>query len=104
MSTILVAKKLQPIFQPALKMDNVPLKEQSNHRHLGTMYYLLKLMYLAVHIETISNTTRTRFNLLRTLKFNAYRQALAKMLTAYVRPCLNTVTLYGTIGQTSAKK
>ena len=83
-STFLVARKQQPILHPTLKMNNVPLKETTNHKHYGITFS--NSCTWSVYIETITDAAWKRLNLLRTLKFKVNRQALEKIYTAYVRP------------------
>jgi len=75
-----------PPLQPPLFFDGTPLKEVSQHTHLGLT--IASNMSWKPHVDRICSRAGQRNNILRKLKFRIPRKTLENLFKSLVRPIL----------------
>lgn len=84
--SMIISRKTSIPFHPMLYMNNIPIIEVDNHKHLGI--YFSSDGSWNFHINTIKSKAICRLNLLRKLKFQLDRRSLEKMYFTFIRPLL----------------
>ena len=67
-------------------MNNVPIKNVSDHKHLGVIFSNNGKWHS--HISSIVKRAWQRIGILRTLKFHLNRSCLEKLYITFIRPLL----------------
>ena len=84
--SILISRKTNKPYHPPLKMNDIPIKEVTSHKHLGIFFSNDGTWHQ--HIDYITSKAWTRLNIMRKLKFILDRQSLEIIYTSFIRPVL----------------
>ena len=84
--TLLISRKANQIHHPPLYFDGIPIKEVTNHKHLGLIFN--NTCHWGQHIDYIIDKAYKKLNILRSLKFDLDRLTLQIMYFSFIRPIL----------------
>ena len=84
--TMTISRKINKPFHPPLLMNNIVIKNVSDHKHLGLT--LSDDGSWIKHIDMITKKAFSRVNILRKFKFILDRKTLEKIYVTFIRPLL----------------
>ena len=84
--SMIFSRKLNPVQHPSLCMNGTIIEKTTSHKHLGLT--VSSTCTWTDHVNNISDKARTRFYLLRALKFRVSRKSLEKMYISYISPLI----------------
>lgn len=84
--SLIFSRKRNKSIHPQLVIDNTPITEVSDHRHLGITFS--NDYSLDIHIVKITTTAWQRINIFRAFKFKLDRKSLERMYISFIRPIL----------------
>ena len=84
--TLLISRKTFPTYHPPLFMNNTPIQEVSEHKHLGLIFDTS--CQWKSHIDYILEKASNKLKLLRALKFQIDRKSLQTMYFSFIRPVI----------------
>ncbi|MCG7879453.1 MAG: reverse transcriptase domain-containing protein [Candidatus Thiodiazotropha taylori] len=83
---LLVSRRMTRNRHPSIYMQNQPITEVNNHKHLG-IYFSSDCTWHH-HINYITEKAWTRINVMRKLKFKLDRKSLETIYLTFIRPLL----------------
>jgi hypothetical protein len=81
-----LSRKIDKPIHPVLRMENHPITEVNEHKHLGVT--LTSNLTWTIHIDNIVTKASTVLSMLRPLKMKVDRVSLEQMYKSFVRPLL----------------